>query len=119
MASGDLEERLESFSDLTNIENAFSSGKVQLEFELDEDRAGRGLTTEMVASQVRGAFYGAEALREQRGRHEVRVMVHIPRIIVRASGTSSASCCAHLRGRMCLSGRLPPSSEAGADGDRP
>ena len=78
-ASSDLEERLGSFSDLTNIENAFSSGKVQLEFELDEDRAGPlGLTTEMVASQVRGAFYGAEALREQRGRHEVRVMVRYP-----------------------------------------
>ena len=31
-----------------------------------------------MARQVRGAFYGAEALRQQRGRNEVKVMVRLP-----------------------------------------
>ncbi len=37
-----------------------------------------GLTAADLARQVRGAFYGAEALRVQRGRDEVKVLVRLP-----------------------------------------
>ncbi len=78
-ASTELTEALGAYSDLTNIENGFSSGKQQLDFNLKEGPAmALGLTTQMVASQIRSAFYGAEALREQRGRNELRVMVRLP-----------------------------------------
>jgi len=78
-ASADLQARLSSFKDLTNIENEFASGKRQLDFRLKEEVARPlGLTSQMVAIQLRSAFYGAEALREQRGRNEIRVMVRLP-----------------------------------------
>jgi len=78
-ASAEVAETLGAYSDLTNIENGFSSGKQQLDFKLKEAVATPlGLTSQMVASQIRTAFYGAEALREQRGRNELKVMVRLP-----------------------------------------
>ncbi len=78
-ASADLAGALGGFSDLTNIENGYASGKQQIDFTLKEAPAvALGLTTQMVASQIRAAFYGAEALREQRGRNELKVMVRLP-----------------------------------------
>ena len=78
-ASAELARALGTFSDLTNIENGFASGKQQLDFKLKEGPAlALGLTTQMVAAQIRTAFYGAEALREQRGRNEIKVMVRLP-----------------------------------------
>jgi len=78
-ASAELARSLATFSDLTNIENGYASGKQQLDFSLKEGPAlALGLTTQMVAAQIRTAFYGAEALREQRGRNEIKVMVRLP-----------------------------------------
>jgi len=78
-ASAEVAAALSAYSDLTNIENGFVGGKRQIDFTLKEENARTlGLTTQMVASQIRTAFYGAEALREQRGRNEVRVMVRLP-----------------------------------------
>jgi multidrug efflux pump subunit AcrB len=45
---------------------------------LDEART-LGLTSREVARQLRSAFYGEEAIREQRGRNEIRVMVRFPK----------------------------------------
>lgn len=79
LASQEAAVSLAGYADLTNIENGYSSGKQQLDFKLKEDAAtALGLTTQMVARQIRAAFYGAEALREQRGRNEIKVMVRLP-----------------------------------------
>ena len=78
-ASADLAGSLAAYSDLTNIENGFASGKQQLDFRLKEETAtALGLSSSQVAAQIRTAFYGAEALREQRGRNEIKVMVRLP-----------------------------------------
>ena len=37
-----------------------------------------GLTSTDVARAIRSSFFGAEALREQRGRNEIKVMVRLP-----------------------------------------
>ncbi len=79
-ASAEVATALNAYSDLTNVENGFVGGKRQMDFRLKEDQArALGITSQMVASQLRTAFFGAEALREQRGRNEVRVMVRLPR----------------------------------------
>ena len=79
-ASADVTDALGAYSDLTNIENGFTGGKRQVDFRLKEDAArALGVTSQMVAQQIRTAFFGAEALREQRGRNEIRVMVRLPR----------------------------------------
>ena len=78
-ASREVAQSLAAYSDLTNIENGYASGKRQLDFRLKEEAAtALGLSAQAVASQLRAAFYGVEALREQRGRNEVRVMVRLP-----------------------------------------
>ncbi|MCG8423568.1 MAG: efflux RND transporter permease subunit [Proteobacteria bacterium] len=76
-ASSELAEELRRFQQLTDIENTYASGKPQLDFRLLPQARDLGITADAVARQIRGAFFGAEALREQRGRDEVRVMVRL------------------------------------------
>ncbi len=77
-ASGELFETLRSYPSLTDFENSYASGKPQLDFHLTSAAGSLGLTGNDVARQLRSAFFGAEALREQRGRNEVKVMVRLP-----------------------------------------
>jgi len=77
-ASADLTEALRSYRSLANINNGYASGKPQLDFEILPAAATLGLTANDIARQMRASFYGAEVLREQRGRHEVKVMVRLP-----------------------------------------
>ncbi len=77
-ASEELTATLREYTALTNVENSYSSGKPRLDFHLLPHARTLGLTGADVARQLRGAFFGAEALREQRGRNEVRVIVRLP-----------------------------------------
>ena len=77
-ASDELTLRLQGYQSLANIENTLSSGKKQLDFQLNDQARSLGLTSTDVAQQIRGAFFGAEALREQEGRSERKVMVRLP-----------------------------------------
>ncbi len=73
-----LAAQLATFNGVSDIKDGFSSGKLQLEVDLTEEGRSLGLTPEYVGRQVRHAFYGAEAIRFQRGRHEVKVMIRLP-----------------------------------------
>lgn len=77
-ASEELMEILSSYASLTNVQSTYASGKDQFEYELTEQAAVLGLTAADIGNQVRAAFFGAEALREQRGRNEIKVMVRLP-----------------------------------------
>ncbi|HMO51165.1 MAG TPA: efflux RND transporter permease subunit [Kiritimatiellia bacterium] len=77
-ASRVLAERLAVFPNLKDIDAGYTPGKRQFDFTLKPEGRSLGLSTEEVARQVRAAFFGAEALRQQRGRNEVRVMVKLP-----------------------------------------
>ncbi len=77
-ASRELSDELRNYPGLTNIDNSFASGKPQLDFHLLPNARTLGLTGNDVARQLRSAFFGAEALREQRGRNELKVMVRLP-----------------------------------------
>jgi multidrug efflux pump subunit AcrB len=68
-ASKELTEALRSYPALANINNGYASGKPQLDFEILPAAATLGLTASDIARQMRSSFYGAEVLREQRGRH--------------------------------------------------
>jgi multidrug efflux pump subunit AcrB len=76
-ASEALAEDLRSFSQLASVANDYSSGKPQLDFRLLPAAHTLGLTSADLARQLRGSFFGAEALREQRGRDEMKVMVRL------------------------------------------
>ncbi len=77
-ASLEMTNRLRDFPALVNVDNSYAEGKPQLDFQLLPEAAGLGLTSTDVARAIRSSFFGAEALREQRGRNEIKVMVRLP-----------------------------------------
>ncbi|MFT4975114.1 MAG: multidrug efflux pump subunit AcrB [Myxococcota bacterium] len=78
-ASGEIEQNLRSYETLTDVTNGYSAGKDQIDFRVRTQGRNLGLTGNDIARQVRASFYGTEALREQRGRNEMKVMVRLPR----------------------------------------
>ncbi len=76
--SEQVEQELRAYPVLRNISSEYSSGKPQLDFHLQEQARHLGLSSNEVAMQLRSSFYGAEAIREQRGRNEVKIMVRLP-----------------------------------------
>ena len=77
-ASEILAARLADFPNVKDIDDGYTPGKQQLNFTMKPKGLSLGLTAWDVARQVRSSFYGAEALRQQRGRNEVRVFVKLP-----------------------------------------
>jgi multidrug efflux pump subunit AcrB len=78
-AARDLAAQLATFEGLKDIDNGIELGKPQLDFKMTPAGTKAGLTPADLASQVRASFYGAEALRQQRGRFEIRALVRLPR----------------------------------------
>ncbi len=77
--SAKLAEALGYYPKTIDIDDGFSPGKQQIDFKIRPEGQSLGLTASEVARQVRHAYYGAEALRQQRGRNEVKVMVRLPK----------------------------------------
>lgn len=61
-----------------DITNSLSRGKREMKITLKPEARTLGVTEEELGRQLRAAFYGAESLRLQRGRDEVKVMVRYP-----------------------------------------
>lgn len=77
-AANDVVTALRSYGGVTDVENGVALGKPQLDLTLTPEAVSLGLSANDIARQVRGAFYGSEALRQQDGRNEVRVLVRLP-----------------------------------------
>ena len=77
-ASAKLADIISEFPNTKDIDDGYTPGKQQLNFTIRPEGESLGLTAYEVARQVRNAFYGAEALRQQRGRNEVKVKVRSP-----------------------------------------
>lgn len=77
-AASDLASTLREFDGVRDIDDGFTGGKAQIDFKMKASAQSLGLTASDLGRQVRAAFYGAEALRNQRGRDEVRVYVRLP-----------------------------------------
>ncbi|MGB5546587.1 MAG: efflux RND transporter permease subunit, partial [Polyangiales bacterium] len=73
-----LATEIRAYSGLRDIDSGVTKGKDQLDFRLTDAALAQGLTEFELARQVRAAFFGAEAVRQQRGRDEVRVYVRLP-----------------------------------------
>ncbi len=71
---------LAEYPGVEDIADSYPTGKKELKMTLTPQARTLGITQEDLARQVRGAFYGAEALRLQRGRNEVKVMVRYPEL---------------------------------------
>jgi len=77
-AASDLAGALEKYTGVTDINDGFASGKPQLDLRITDEARSLGLTHDAIGRQIRHAYYGAEALRMQRGRSEIKVMVRLP-----------------------------------------
>jgi multidrug efflux pump subunit AcrB len=76
-AGRELARTLASYPQVSDIDDGFSEGKMQFDFRLLPEGASLGLTSQEIARQIRSAYFGAEALRQQRGRNELRVSVRL------------------------------------------
>lgn len=79
-ASEKLATILTEIDNVKDIDDGYTPGKQQLNFTMTPEGQSLGLTSQEVARQVRNAFFGAQALRQQRGRNEVRVYVKLPKV---------------------------------------
>jgi multidrug efflux pump subunit AcrB len=61
-----------------DITDNYTLGKREVKVRLKPEARTLGITEENLGRQLRGAFYGSEALRFQRGRNEVKVLVRYP-----------------------------------------
>jgi len=61
-----------------DIKDGAARGKEQLDIRLKPSARSLGLSQLELGRQVRGAFFGSEVLRQQRGREEIRVYVRRP-----------------------------------------
>ncbi|MDH4319475.1 MAG: efflux RND transporter permease subunit, partial [Desulfobulbaceae bacterium] len=71
-------ENLKQYPGVYDIADSYPLGKKELKIRLKPEARSLGITEAMLGRRLRSAFYGAEALRLQRGRNEVKVMVRYP-----------------------------------------
>ena len=77
-ASQELAIALEAYPMVKDIDDGFNLGKEQIDFSILPAGRSLGLTSREVARQVRNSYYGAEAIRQQRGRDEIKIKVRLP-----------------------------------------
>ena len=73
-----LAEELSQFPNVKDIDDGYTPGKPQYSFSINERGHSLGLTATLVGRQVRDAFQGTIALKQQRGTNEVTVRVRLP-----------------------------------------
>lgn len=78
-ASQQLATALLAYPLVKDVNDGFSNGKQQYDFSLKAEGKSLGLDELSVGRQIRDAFYGAEVLRQQRERNEIKVMVRLPK----------------------------------------
>ncbi len=74
-----VKQKLTEYDGVTDIDDTFDPGKLELKLTLTDHGRTLGLTLGDLARQVRQGFYGDEVQRIQRGRDDIRVMVRYPR----------------------------------------
>ena len=78
-ASAELGNFMQQLGGVKDVASSFTNGKPQWDVELNERGRSLGLEADAVAQQIRAALYGARALRQQRERNEVTVLVRLPK----------------------------------------
>ncbi len=78
-AASDLARRMQGLAPVQDVDDGTGDGKPQLDVTLTEQARALGLSAAEIGRQVRGQFYGLEAVKQQRGRNEVTALVRAPR----------------------------------------
>jgi len=78
-ASAELAEQIATYPRVRDVDDGFQKGKRQLDFTITPRGQAVGLTPGAVGRQVRDNLYGAQVVRQQRGRNELKIMVRLPK----------------------------------------
>ncbi len=97
-----LKNQLANYPGVFDIRDDFLAGKQEYKLKLKPEAATLGITQAMLARQVRQAFYGDEAMRIQRGKDEIKVMVRYPQ-----EGRNSLEDIRNMRIRTAVGGEVP------------
>jgi HAE1 family hydrophobic/amphiphilic exporter-1 len=74
----DCKAKLAEFPGVFDITDDSRPGKWEFQIQVQERAQSMGVSTADLAETVRASYYGAEVMRLQRGRHEVKLMVRYP-----------------------------------------
>ena len=85
-AAARLEAELATYPGVLDISNDFRPGKMEVQLALKPAGRVLGITLADLAGQVNQGFFGAEALRLQRGRDDVKVVIRYPEAERRSLG---------------------------------
>ena len=77
-ASEVLRDRLGQFAGVFDLRDDFERGRREMQIELLEAARPLRFTTQTVATEIRGAFYGLEARKIQREREDIDIRVRFP-----------------------------------------
>jgi len=77
-ASNSLADMISLYSGVKDVDSGYTPGKVQFDFAVNARGESLGLTATEVGRQVRNAFQGTIAFRQQRGNNEVTIRVRLP-----------------------------------------
>lgn len=75
----ELKAILMDYNGVSDIADNFYPGKREIKLELKDAGRTLGMTLADLARQVRQGFYGQQAQRIQRGKHDIRVMIRYPK----------------------------------------
>ena len=78
-ATEDVKSRMSEFAGVFDIADDNTPGKWEFQFRVKDRALATGVTPTDLGETVRNAYFGAEAMRLQRGRHEVKLMVRYPK----------------------------------------
>lgn len=70
--------RLCQYEGVYDINDDSYPGKYEYQIKIKDNARALGVTLSQIASTVRASYYGAEAMRIQRGRYEVKILVRYP-----------------------------------------
>lgn len=71
--------RLREYPGVFDVSDDSAPGKWEYQIKIKEKAMSMGVPVAELAETVRASYYGAEVMRLQRGRHEVKLMVRYPR----------------------------------------
>ncbi|MBM3791386.1 MAG: efflux RND transporter permease subunit, partial [Acidobacteria bacterium] len=77
-AAAELKNELGNYAGVFDVRDDFLPGKWEIKLRARPEARNLGLTMADIARQARQGFFGDEAVRIQRGRNEVKVMVRYP-----------------------------------------
>lgn len=72
-------EKLKTYNGVFDVSDDSKPGKWEYRVRVRDDAQSLGISTADIANTLRANYYGAEVMRLQRGRHEVKLMVRYPK----------------------------------------